>query len=546
MAHAIPAIGSLDPDFNSGGMIPGTATIPATDFGNVRAMALQPDGKIVVAGSLSNDFALARYNSDGTLDAAFNGTGIVTTDFGTYFDWATGVVVQPDGKLVVAGYGYSGTDNDIAVARYNSDGSLDSSFGKSGRLFTDFGSTSDHAGDLALQSDGKLVVSGYRDLGGGNFDYILARYNSDGNLDSSFGNGGLVTTALGSNNDWQTFLTLQPDGKIILASAYSSSGSDFIVARYTANGDLDTTFNPTGSLSAGVVTTDFGSGFEAATAVLVQPDGKIVAAGFSRDSNTSIALVRYNADGSLDSGFGTGGKTLYNPGGTGDTPIYTAVLQPNGSIVVAGNHYTSTVNDAILVRFNPDGTPESVADSPFGTANDTAYALAVQPDGKLVAAGSVDGDMYLARYISSDAPWDLTPDKFSFTDKSDVPRGSQQTSNMITIAGLGSDVTVPVMVANGEYARNGSTTYTSHPGWVKNGDTLNVRQTASSSGKTTTDTILAVGGIEPDDNLAMILGPAIVDAFSTTTNSGKGSGMIDTLSLAILIASGWLVRRRWH
>lgn len=426
---AISAIGNLDPDFNAGGSTPGTVVTPVGSGGdNARAVALQADGKILVAGSADSDFALVRYNADGSLDTTFNGTGIVTTDFSSFSDSAVGVVVQSDGKIVLAGTAYNGSDNDFALARYNADGSLDTGFGTDGKIMTDFGLTSDHAGDLALQPDGKLVVSGYRDVGGGEFEYALARYDTDGSLDVGFGTEGKVSTALGTNNDWTVYLTIQPDGKI----------------------------------------------------------------------------------------------------------------------VAAGLNYTGATSDFVLIRFDPDGTAESAAIPSIGTLSDIANALALQSDGGLVAAGDADNDFVVVRYISTDAPWDLTPDAFSFTDESDVPIGSQQTSDMITVSGLDVGARVPVTVSGGEYAKNGSSSYTTDPGWVQNGDTLNVRHTAASGGGQTTDTTLGVGGIMAGDNLALILGAAIVDAFSSTTASGGGSssGLFDLLSLAVLAMGGWFRWRR--
>lgn len=547
---AIPAIGNLDSAFNPGGSTPGTVATPVgSGNDDAQDVALQTDGKILVAGTADNDFALVRYNANGTLDTTFNGTGIVATDFASFSDRAVGVVVQSDGKVVVAGTASNGSDNDFALARYNVDGSLDTDFGTDGKVMTDFGSTSDRAGDIALQADGKLVVSGYRDVVGiSEFEYVLARYNPDGSPDAGFGTDGKVTTALGTSNDWTVYLTLQPDGKIVIASAYSSGGADFFIARYTADGVLDTTFNPGGSLSPGVVTTDFGSDSETATAALVQLDGKIVAAGFSGSSSSRvIALVRYNTDGSLDTTFGTNGKTTYDLGSS--NPVArAAALQPDGRIVTAGVSGSVPDTDFTVVRFTEDGSELDVGIDSIGSANDSAYAVALQPGGKLIAAGTSnngsDNDFAVARYVLSDAPWNLTPDTFSFTDESGVAAGSQQTSDTVTVAGLDAGASVPVTVNGGEYAKNGSTIYTTDPGWVQNGDTLNVRHTAASGGGETTDTTLSVGGIMPGDNLAQLLGTAIADAFSSTTSSGGSSGLLGPWSLAVLAAGGWFRWRR--
>ena len=550
-AAALPTLGDLDTSFNAAGTTPGTIITTASYYHDYAyAIAMQADGKIVVAGSWMNpagtDAALVRYAADGSLDSSFDGDGIVTTDFGSTFERAAGLVVQPDGKLVVMLDGISnGTDRDFALARYNADGGLDTNFGNGGLVLTDFGSTYDKVGGIALQSDGKLVVSGYIDPGGSVFDYALARYNNDGSLDTDFGTDGKVTTALGTNNDWDVTVTLQPDGKIVIGSAYSQpGGADFFLARYTSDGTLDTTFNPSGSLAAGVVTTDMGDTYESVTGVLVQPDGKIVATG---RSGSVFALARFNVDGSLDGGFGTGGKLIYDLGGT-NAQANAVALQPNGKIVLAGYSSNASDSDFAVVRFTPDGTPEGARVDPIGASSDSVYTVALQPDGKIVAAGYAQNGTYndiaVARYLSNDAPWDLTPDAFSFTDASGVGQGSVQTSNMITVAGLDGGVSVPVTVSGGEYAVNGATTYTSAPGWVQNGDTVNVRQTAGSNGGQTTDTVLTVGGIMPGNDLAGILGTTVSDTFSVTTSSGGGGGTLGPWSIALFIAACRGRRRR--
>jgi len=214
-----------------------------TDFGGSDygfSVALQPDGKIVVAGYAGGDFALARYNSDGALDTSFGSGGKVTTDFGgSYHPDGFSVALQPDGKIVVAGY----AGGDFALARYNSDGALDTSFGSGGKVTTDFGG-SDAGYSVALQPDGKIVVAGYAGL-----DFALARYNSDGALDTSFGTGGKVTTDFSGGRDVGYSVALQPDGKIVVAGY---AGVDFALARYNSDGALDTSFG-----SGGKVTTDF-------------------------------------------------------------------------------------------------------------------------------------------------------------------------------------------------------------------------------------------------------------------------------------------------
>ncbi len=195
-------------------------------------MAIQSDGKIVVAEPYNNgsdlDFAVARYNSDGSLDTSFDGDGKVTTDIDSG-DAALAMVIQSDGKILLAGYG--GGYKYFALARYNSDGSLDNTFGTGGKVTTDIGGSYDLVYDIAIQSDGKIIVTG--DSYNGNYDFALARYTSNGSLDLSFDGDGKVTTPIGGGNDYAYDIAIQSDGKIVVAG-YSDNGSndDFALVCY--------------------------------------------------------------------------------------------------------------------------------------------------------------------------------------------------------------------------------------------------------------------------------------------------------------------------
>ncbi|MFH1140349.1 MAG: delta-60 repeat domain-containing protein, partial [Chloroflexota bacterium] len=244
--------------------------------------------------------ALARCNADGSLDTSFGIGGKMTTDFGDSGDFVGLVAIQSDGKIVAAGQ----SDYDFALARFNADGSLDTTFGTSGKVTTDFGG--DDAGEsMAIQSDGAIVMVGWSNAGG-NADFALARYNANGSLDTSFGTGGKVTTDFGGNSHGLS-VAIQGDGRIVVSgNAVVGSPSDFALARYNANGSLDTTFG-----AGGKVTTDFGGagGADSGNSVAIQSDGRIVVAGFSNAGGfNDFALARYNANGILDTTFGTGGK----------------------------------------------------------------------------------------------------------------------------------------------------------------------------------------------------------------------------------------------
>jgi uncharacterized delta-60 repeat protein len=311
----------------------------------------------------------------------------VTTDFGST-DQAFAVALQGDGKIVTAGR----RGSDVIVARYNADGSQDTLFASNGRVVTNFGAT-ELALALVIQPDGKIVVAGRtnKPAPNGNFDFALARYEVGGAIDNTFGTLGLVTTDFGGSVDRAFAMALQPDGKLVVAG---DSDANFALARYNSNGSLDASFG-----SAGKVITSFG-GIDQASAVILQPDGKILVAG-QTDTGISIdfALARYMPDGSLDGAFGTGGRVTTNFIGASDDLAAAVVLQSDGKIVVGG---TSDDNFA-LARYTSGG----LLDSTFGGAGtvttnlggeDVLHALALQPDGAIVAVGESADRFALARY----------------------------------------------------------------------------------------------------------------------------------------------------
>jgi uncharacterized delta-60 repeat protein len=265
-------------------------------------VALQPDGMIVVAGKIridaEEDIAVARYRSNGSIDTTFGLAGLVTTDFGLR-DEARAVALQQDLKIIVAGYSEGGlSDKDFVAARYNSDGSLDTTFGAGGKVTIDFFGRSDEAYSLAIQSDGKIVIAGEADRSGAgddSDDFGLVRLTSNGSLDGSFGIDGKVVTDFSGGKDEARGVAVLSDNSI-LAAGYASSGgpaSDFALARFSAAGNLDPSFG-----LGGMTTTDFFSNADGASALAIQPDGKVVAAGYSTGSFTGrdFAVARYRDD----------------------------------------------------------------------------------------------------------------------------------------------------------------------------------------------------------------------------------------------------------
>lgn len=346
--------------------------------------------------------------SAGGLDSTFGSGGTVTTNIASRNnDHVSKVLIQSDGRIVAAGW--TGSPASFALARYTAGGALDSSFNKNGKVTTGFGgNTSSLARAAALQGDGKIVVAGSSSSGGFSGSFALARYNPNGSLDGGFNGSGKVTAAFAPNHDDAAFsMDMQADGKMIVAGFAAPSGNPtagaFGLMRFNANGTLDPSFG-----SGGKVTTDVGPGRDIVYDVAVQPDGKIVVAGYTEDApngHRSFALARYNSTGSLDATFGTTGLVITALTPPRDYSIaYSITLQTDGKLLAAGKSELGFT----LVRYNPDGT----TDSTFGTAgvattpatltpSDEAFDVALQPDGKIVAAVSdtAEGKFVVARYV---------------------------------------------------------------------------------------------------------------------------------------------------
>ncbi|HEX9302837.1 MAG TPA: delta-60 repeat domain-containing protein, partial [Thermoanaerobaculia bacterium] len=393
------ADGALDLAFGTAGKVITAFGVPAA---TATSVVLQPDGKIVAAGWLFDetaniDFALARYNADGSLDNSFGIGGRVRTDFFGLDDVANAVALQADGKIIVAGTARVGFDLRIALARYNVDGSLDSTFDLNGKAVTP--DASGIAYGVAIQPDGKILVAGS--------NFVLVRFNVDGSLDTGFGKGGeLVIRGLGA-----TALTLQLDGKIVVAGSIdtkSGTGDDFAVARVNSDGSLDKTFG-----SGGIVTTDFFGSGDVAWAVTLQPDGRIVVGGYAADSlsvGPHFGVARYNADGSPDLTFDGDGRTSTDFPGF-DEVAFGVAVQGDGKILAAGRAFGTAGYDFAIVRYTPNGAE----DPGFGTSgrvttdffgrSDGIRGILLQPDGKIIAAGGAQdettGYFALARYLSS-------------------------------------------------------------------------------------------------------------------------------------------------
>ena len=451
--------GSLDTGFDTDGIV-------NTDFGSkiydtsIRSTAIQQsDGKIVVAGTgvsgSENDFVLARYNADGSLDGNFGG-GFVITPIDSWAE-AYAVAVQDDGKIVAAGKSNNGGDYDIAVVRYNFDGTLDDTFGGDGIVTTQIGGGGDQeqANAVAIDYNGKIIIAGKQNDGSKD-NFVLVRYNDDGSLDTSFDTDGIVSTAIGSDDDQAYSVTIDSDGKIIVAGTSDTTpASDFAVARYNDDGSLDTTFS-----GDGLVTTDVGEGSADFFSVAIQDDDKIVAAGRSFISgHGNFTIVRYNTNGSLDTTFDTDGIVTTQMGEDGANAV---VILGDGKIVATGYYDNGSNTDFAVVSYNTDGSPDTdfgtngVMTEAVGSAGDTAYAVAIQDDGAIVVAGESDNgsniDFALVRYVRSSTSGFVddtfgtsgtvtTPIAFNADDQ--VYSQAIQSDGKIVAVGISYDVNLP-------------------------------------------------------------------------------------------------------
>ena len=380
--------GDLDLTFGVGGTV-------VTDLGSrnvAQSVAIQPDGKIVVAGLTRNaaeedDFVLARYTRDGRLDSTFGTMGVVTTDFG-FHDEVVSVSIQSNGKILAIGDG----GGFIHMARYHGDGSLDVNFGAGGVVTADTSPRGVDVNDAVLQSDGKILVAG-KSLS----DFHLVRFEASGALDLSFGTAGVVTTDFDGNADSLSAIAIQEDGKIVGLGTSGTKG--LAVARFNADGSLDLTFGLDGKLILNIER--FGR------AVTIQTDGKIIIGG---DGRGDFSLARLNQDGTLDTSFGNGGVVRTDFGDHEE--LHDFVLQDGGKLIAVGSTYEEPYQDFAIARYNVDGSLDGNFGNNGKAVSDlkgkyTPRAVALDGEGGIVVTGrfiSNDDDLATARFIGNSRP----------------------------------------------------------------------------------------------------------------------------------------------
>jgi uncharacterized delta-60 repeat protein len=368
---------SLDSTFGNGGKI----SQPIGANASARKILLQPDGKIIVIGLAQipqNSVRLVRFNSNGSVDTAFGTNGqVLSTLHGDFFDtWRSGVLLS-DGKILVG----ASVSNDFAVARYNTNGSLDKSFGQNGIAVLDFGNSFEVINALAVQADGKIVAVGKSNFSHNEFDFAAARFNADGSLDGSFGNNGKFILNRNSA-DIASAVIIQPDGKILIGGRV---GAFCGVLRLNVNGTADANFGTNGLTIQN--STSIGKD------LALQNDGKIISVG--------EGMVRFNANGSLDTTFGNQGRALLF-----ESFVSTVSPRPDGLIIVAGNSSSflpGTDENFVTALFDKNGNFITRIDTDFD-GHDRAEAVLLYPNGAVITAGfavsfGANSNFGLAKYL---------------------------------------------------------------------------------------------------------------------------------------------------
>jgi len=392
--------GSIDTSFNSGGTV--VTDIAGYDY--AKDIVVQPDNKVLVAGyyNTDKDIFVLRYNEDGSLDNSFSGNGKFTYSFGSNNEYCRGIALQDDGKIVITGGFGNGTNYDVFVIRLNSDGTFDTSFDSDGILTFALGSGDDMGYDVVIDASGKILISGYADMGSGYGFFVARLWGINGSFDTSFDGDGKATVSIDAANDFGYQIGIQSDGKIIVSGTVGASNDrDIGIASFNTDGSLNTSFNGTGTLRFSILNGDEAYGME------IQSDDKIVVGGYSYYGHNYMIMARVNPNGTLDNSFSGDGK--YSGSGQADFAKSLA-LQEDGKILLGGNINTNP-SDYAIWRFNSDGSP----DYSFGTSGrvttnvgtgDYGYAIAVH-DWKIILAGNNYASTYnsfTARYYACVPP----------------------------------------------------------------------------------------------------------------------------------------------
>lgn len=410
------AAGEVDVAFGTDGLV-------STDFGGARdfggAVIVDSSGRIIVVGQASStadtfnsSFGLARYDQEGNLDPSFGSGGLVSTDFGGQdalgdgSDFARSVAIDSAGQILVAGT-CTNSDADFGLARYDENGNLDTSFGNNGLISADFGSGQDYGWSVAVDSDDRIIVGGYCKSESGDYDIALVRFDEYGCLDPSFGNGGIISTDFGKTDNRCRSLVLDSEERILAVGSTYNSDNDFALVRYDKNGNLDTSFG-----NGGIVSLDFNGSDEAWSVTIDEADRILIAGGSSNASGYSVDLARYDENGDLDPSFGTGGVVSNDLGGSVASSTSRAVVDSNGRIVISTTVFNGGTNDFALARFDQTGNLDnafgsnSIVSTDFGGQHDYGRSCVIDGSGRILVTGYTQNsigemDLALVRYGES-------------------------------------------------------------------------------------------------------------------------------------------------
>jgi uncharacterized delta-60 repeat protein len=418
--------GALDTTFGTNGHTIFNFSSSTHDY--TSAMAIQGDGKIVLAGSkestVTSDFAIARANSDGAPDLSFGVAGKISMRLDTLDSYVRAIAFQ-NGKIIIAGSAGNGYASAILLIRLNPNGTFDSTFDSDGIVTTFWGSDRSGASCVSVQPDGKLVVGGACETPGGNSRFAIFRFNSDGSLDSTFGSNGRIITGIPGAYAGARCVVTQDDGKILLGGTVGSSQArnNFILMRCSGEGTIDSTFGLNG-----IVVADFYHNDDNLGSIVIQEDGKILVCGTSDSLNYgwSLAMSRYLQNGTLDNTFGNAGQ-IKLAADTARTCGGAVLVQSDHKILVAGslNYRNAPFNPAAMMiksstavfRFNGDGSLDNTFGvngfqvTDLGFDSESPCAIAMQSNDKIVVAGTTfhdyhhyfghDNDMFILRYNNS-------------------------------------------------------------------------------------------------------------------------------------------------
>ncbi len=405
--------GSLDITFGNNGIVKSNIGSP---YDEISSIAIQSDGKIVVVGKSNlntySDITIARYLINGTLDNNFGNNGSTTFSYSSLDDYGVGIVIQNDGKMLIAGTTYDSTkgNQSAILIRYNNNGTLDNTFGNNGFVVTSINNYNNICTSIALQSDGNILLGGYTETCAGGYtqEMFVIRYQNNGTLDLTFNSNGIALSNYNAFGVKGSSIVIQSDDKIIIGgNSVSNSNVNFAITRFNTNGSLDNTFS-----HDGMDTIFIGGTIDYGTKVALQNDGQIVLAGYSHNgSNTDFALVRYNIHGIIDSSFGNKGIVTTDISNQNNT-LLSLAIQNDNKIIAAGFSYNGHDYDFTLARYNNNGTLDNSFDSDgilttdVEGQNDFCSTIALQADGKIVVAGSTktqtNTDFVLIRYLNTD------------------------------------------------------------------------------------------------------------------------------------------------